>query len=67
MFSYRIISDGPHRPDSVYLVVNGALFATGQLSFGEQREDSPSQANSAPPEDPLLRQVFEQMRRPPGA
>jgi hypothetical protein len=65
MFSCRIISDGPHRPDKVYLVVDGALFASGQVSFGERvpvaigREEARAREGVPP-----LQFVLEGRRRP---
>jgi hypothetical protein len=61
MFTYRIISDGPHRVEKIYLVTGPALFTSGQLHFNERRSMLPAQSERQVEADgmPPLRFIFE--------
>jgi hypothetical protein len=60
MFQYRIISDGPHRPDKIYLVAGPSLFSSGQVNFGERVAPTSDPAGTSVDEElPPLQFVFQ--------
>jgi hypothetical protein len=59
-FSYQIISDGPHRPEQIFLVAGGDLAVRGQVSFGEPVCPPEKELEAVSPEEeaPPLKFVF---------